>query len=210
MEYQNENGVTVQKNVAKQKYNSKQSNKQNLISCLHDIVALVAGAILLFSLCFRVVVVSGPSMKNTLLDGDVLLLLSNVFYTQPKQGDIIVASKDSYDNGTPIIKRVIAVEGQTVDIDFEQGVVYVDGTALVEPYIRSATTRDEGVVFPITVSEGCVFVLGDNRGNSMDSRSYEIGLIDRREILGKAIFLAIPGNSGGETSRDLSRVGGIS
>ena len=210
MEHQNENSVMNQKNTAKLKLSNKQNAKHNLISCLHDVVALVAGAILLFSLCFRVVVVSGPSMKNTLVDGDVLLLLSNVFYTQPKQGDVIVASKDSYDNGTPIIKRVIAVEGQTVDIDFELGIVYVDGVALDEPYIRNATTRKEGVVFPITVSEGCVFVLGDNRGNSMDSRSYEIGLIDKREILGKAIFLAIPGNSDGEISRDLSRVGGIS
>ena len=196
--------------ASKDPVGKKQSSKFNAISSLHDIVCLVAGAILLFSLCFRVVVVSGPSMKNTLYDGDVLILLSNVFYREPKQGDIIVASKDSYDHGTPIIKRVIAVEGQEVYIDFENGVVKVDGIELHEPYIRNLTTNDEGVTFPVTVPKGCVFVMGDNRGNSMDSRSHEIGMIDKREILGKAIFLAIPGTAGGEVKRDLSRVGGIS
>ena len=188
----------------------RKQTRLNVISSLHDVVCLVAGAILLFSLCFRVVVVSGPSMKDTLIDGDVLFLVSNVFYTHPKRGDIIVASKDSYDNGTPIIKRVIAVEGQEVFIDFENGVVKVDGIVLEEPYIRTLTTNDEGVQFPVTVPEGCVFVLGDNRENSMDSRSHVIGMIDKREILGKAIFLAIPGSAGGTVKRDLSRVGGVS
>ena len=204
MEQENEQGIP------KKQLKSKQGNKQAVLSSLHDIVILMAAAILLFALCFRVVVVSGPSMKNTLVDGDILLLLGNVFYTQPQQGDVIVASKDSYDNGTPIIKRVIALEGQTVDIDFEQGIVYVDNVPLSEPYIRTATTRSEGVEFPVIVPEGCVFVLGDNRDNSMDSRSHEIGMIDKREILGKAIFLVMPGRGGDQAGIDLSRIGGVS
>ena len=184
--------------------------KQSVLSYIRDLVCLVAGIVLLFSLCFRFVVVSGPSMNDTLVDGDYLLLAGNILYGHAKQGDVIVASKKSFDDGKPIIKRVIATEGQTVDIDFTQGVVYVDGVALTEPYISSLTTIDEGMPFPLMVSEGCVFVMGDNRGNSKDSRSLEIGLIDEREILGKAIFLFFPGNVGGSIERDFSRIGGIS
>ena len=112
---------------------------------------------------------------------------------QIKEGDIIVAAKDSYGNGTPIVKRIIATEGQVVDIDFETGMVTVDGEILNEPYIKSLTKMSEGVVFPLKVEEGCVFVMGDNRMNSKDSRDPVIGLIDEREILGKAIVLFLPG-----------------
>ncbi len=181
-----------------------------ILSYLHDLTFLIAGVLLVFSLLFRVVVVSGPSMDTTLTDGDWLLLLGNVLYQEPKHGDIIVASKDSYDNGTPIIKRVIAKEGQSVDIDFEAGVVYVDGEALEEPYTLTPTNLQEGIEFPLTVDEGCLFVMGDNRNVSKDSRSTEIGLIDKREILGKAIFLFFPGNNGGKVSRDFDRIGGLS
>ena len=194
----------------RQPKNRESTGRETVLAYLHDFVCLVAGVVLLFSLCFRIVVVSGPSMKDTLVDGDWLLLAGSVLYGEPKHGDIIVASQDSFDDGKPIIKRVIAVEGQTVDIDFEQGIVYVDGVALDEPYTRTSTTIDEGMDFPLTVSEGCVFVLGDNRDNSKDSRSREIGLIDKREILGKALFLFVPGNEKGRIQRDLSRIGGVS
>ena len=188
----------------------REEEKQGVLSYMRDLVFLVTAIVLIFSLCFRFVVVSGPSMNDTLLDGDCLLLAGNVIYGQPKQGDVIVASKKSFDDGKPIIKRVIAVEGQTVDIDFLQGIVYVDGIAQSEPYISTLTKIDEGMPFPLVVSDGCVFVMGDNRGNSKDSRSLEIGLIDEREILGKAIFLFFPGNAGGLVRRDFSRIGGIS
>lgn len=178
-----------------------------ILSYLHDLTFLIAGVLLVFSLLLRVVVVSGPSMDTTLTHGDWLLLLGNVFYQEPKHGDIIVASKDSYDNGTPIIKRVIALEGQTVDIDFQAGIVYVDGVALDEPYTNTPTNLQEGIAFPLTVDEGCIFVMGDNRNVSKDSRSTEIGLIDRREILGKAILLVFPGDNNG---RDFGRIGVIS
>ena len=184
-----------------------ESVQKNILMYIHDFVWLLTGVLLVFSLCFRMVVVSGPSMNNTLMDGDWILLLGNVFYTNPEHGDIIVASKESFKNGEPIIKRVIATEGQTVDIDFAEGIVYVDGVALDEPYTLTDTNIMEGVQFPVTVDDGCVFVMGDNRNKSKDSRSNEIGLIDHREILGKAIFVLFPGTNYDSLARDYSRIG---
>ena len=189
----------------------KKENKDNsVLLSLHDLAFLIAGVLLVFSLLFRVVVVSGPSMKATLVDGDWLLLLGNVLYGDPKQGDVIVASKDAFDDGKPIVKRVIATEGQTVDIDFMAGVVYVDGVALDEPYTLTPTTLYEGTEFPLVVEEGCVFVMGDNRNESKDSRSPDIGLLDEREILGRAIFLFLPGTDKNTQPRDFSRIGVLS
>ena len=176
---------------------------------LHDIVYLLCGLMITLLLIFRVVVVSGTSMNMTLLDGDYLLLLSNTFYRTPEQGDIIVVSKDSFDDGAAFVKRVIATEGQTVDIDFEQGIVYVDGIALQEDYINNLTTTYGGVQFPLVVEEGCVFALGDNRGISKDSRYPDIGQIDTREILGKAVFLLIPGTNYHREPFDIGRIGAL-
>ncbi len=176
---------------------------------LHDLVYLLSVILLVLLLLFRIVVVSGSSMVPTLVDGDYLLLLSTPLYNSPEYGDIIVASKDSFREGEPIIKRVIATEGQTVDIDFTSGTVYVDGVALDEPYINNLTTLDEGTKLPLVVEEGCVFVLGDNRGRSEDSRSPAIGQIDKREILGKALFLFLPGMGEQMNVRDFGRIGGI-
>ena len=187
----------------------KVSAAKALALYLHDLVYLLCSMMVLLVLVFRVVVVSGTSMNMTLLDGDYLLLLSNTFYRQPGQGDIIVVSKSSFDDGAAFVKRVIATEGQTVDIDFEQGIVYVDGVALVEPYINNLTTTSGGVQFPLVVDEGCVFALGDNRGISKDSRYPDIGLIDTREILGKAIFLIVPGTNYQRENFDLGRIGVI-
>ena len=188
----------------------KESAEKTYLPYLKDLVCLITGVILVFSLLFRVVVISGPSMNNTLVDGDVLLLLSGVLCGSPQRGDIIVASKDSFDNGSPIIKRVIATQGQTVDIDFEQGIVYVDGIALDEPYTNTPTNQREGITFPLTVEEGCIFVMGDNRNISKDSRSTEIGQIDCREVLGKAVFLIYPGDNKGNIQRNLNRIGAVS
>jgi len=149
-------------------------------------------------------------MKDTLVDGDYLLLISNVFYREPQRGDIVVVSKESFDNGRPIVKRVIATEGQLVDIDFVNGIVYVDKVALDEPYLSTPTTNYEGVQFPLTVEPGCVFVMGDNREGSKDSRDPEIGQVDRREILGKVIFLLIPGDDMNRQTPDFGRIGVVS
>lgn len=182
---------------------------QQIFKDAKDILYILAAFMLVYVLFFRAVVVVGDSMFDTLADGDRLLLVSNIVYQNPKQGDIIVASKDSFRNGECIIKRVIATGGQTVDIDFATGTVYVDDVALDEPYLYSGTYRQEGVKFPLTVDEGCVFVMGDNRMDSKDSRSPEIGLIDEREILGKVIFLMIPGTGSSDhpIDFDLGRIG---
>jgi len=177
---------------------------------LHDLVYLLAVMIVVLLLLFRIVVVSGSSMKDTLVDGDYLLLISNVFYREPQRGDIVVISKESFDDGKPIVKRVIATEGQLVDIDFVNGIVYVDKVALNEPYLSTPTTNYEGVQFPLTVEPGCVFVMGDNREGSKDSRDPAIGLIDRREILGKVIFLLIPGDDMDRQLPNFSRIGVVS
>lgn len=183
--------------------------KENLVLYLQDLIRTLVVILLVFLLVFRVIVVSGSSMFTTLCDGDYILLLSNLFYREPAQGDIVVISKKSFDNGAPIVKRVIATEGQVVDIDSENGVVYVDDVPLSEDYTRGHTAVRDGVDFPVVVKEGCIFVLGDNRGVSKDSRSPDIGQIDKREILGKAIFLFLPGTHNGEVTRDFDRIGAV-
>ena len=183
--------------------------QENLVLYLHDLVIYVSVILLAFLLLFRVIVVDGDSMFSTLWDGDYLLLVSNLLYPNPDAGDIVVVSKQSFDDGKPIVKRVIATEGQIVDIDFDNGIVYVDGRPIQEDYVNTPTNRQEGMSFPIIVDKGCYFVMGDNRNNSRDSRSPDIGQIDRREILGKAIFLMIPGTDGGLRTRDFGRIGAI-
>ena len=185
--------------------------KKSLVLYLHDVIYYLIVIVVLFLLVFRVVVVSGTSMNMTLYNGDYLLLLSNTFYHHPQHGDIVVISKDSFDDGAPIVKRIIATEGQVVDIDFPNGVVYVDGVALKEDYVNTPTNTSGAVAFPVTVPEGCVFVMGDNRNGSRDSRYVEIGMIDTREILGRAIFLFLPGTNTEQDPRpfDLGRIGVI-
>ena len=193
----------------REKKEEKLSWDKNVVLYMHDLLYMLIAIIVVFLIVFRVIVVSGSSMYSTLIDGDYLLLVSNLFYGDPEYGDIIVASKQSFDNGAPIIKRVIATEGQMVDIDFEQGIVYVDGIALQEPYTYTPTNVEEGMSFPLVVEENCVFAMGDNRNRSRDSRSPEIGLIDEREILGKAIYLFLPGTDEGHSGPDFDRMGAI-
>lgn len=147
--------------------------------------------VFIFVFIFRIVGVSGVSMKETLHDGDRIIVFS-LFY-QPSAGDIVVVNQpEGYDK--PIIKRIIATEGQEVDIDFKTGEVYIDDELQSESYISSPTMQPEGVNFPITVPEGCVFVMGDNRMESLDSRSEQIGMIDTRYIIGRAVFRIFPFN----------------
>ena len=183
--------------------------RQNIVLSLKDLLSVLIGVLILFLLFFRVIVVSGSSMYDTLIDGDYLLLVSNVLYREPAQGDIIVASKESHEDGAPIIKRVIATEGQTVDIDFAAGIVYVDGLPLEEDYTYTPTNVEEGMHFPLVVEENCIFAMGDNRNKSKDSRHPDIGLIDKREILGRAVFLILPGTDTGMPGPDYGRMGAI-
>ena len=183
--------------------------KKSVVLYLHDLLYMLIAIMILFLLVFRVIVVSGSSMYSTLIDGDYLLLVSSLFYQEPQRGDIIVAAKQSFDNGAPIIKRVIATEGETVDIDFEMGIVYVDGIALDEPYTYTPTNIEEGMEFPLIVEQDCIFAMGDNRNKSKDSRNPEIGQIDKREILGKVLFLFMPGTDVGHAGPDYDRIGAI-
>ena len=184
--------------------------QQNVLVTFRDIIYVLAAFMVVYMLFFRTVVVVGPSMNNTLVDGDRLVLLSNSLYKQPKQGDIIVASKDSFRGGECIVKRVIATEGQWVSFDATTGVIMVDGRVLDESdYLSIIPHYNNQKSFSKQVPEGKVFVMGDNRDNSLDSRSEQIGFIDEREILGKAILLMWPGDKQGTQEPSFDRIGAV-
>ena len=174
---------------------------------IQSLVVALFACVLIFTFLVRVIGVVGTSMLNTLHPGD-RILVSNLFYT-PKRGDVIVLRKESF-NSEPIVKRVIATEGETVTIDFEGGIVYVDGVALDEPYTLEPTYRRIDFGDAVTVPEGCLFVMGDNRNGSTDSRDDRIGCVDDRLVIGRAFFLLVPGGDSqhGER-RDWSRIGTI-
>lgn len=169
----------------------------DIYRALGDMISCLIFVVILFVFAIRLVGVVGESMYPTLHDGDKLTLLSNFLY-EPKVGDIVVLKAEAYTRG-PLVKRVIADEGQTVDINFDTGEVWVDGVLLDEPYINEPTYRNEGMEFPLTVPENCIFVMGDNRNHSTDSRSTMVGCVDKRYILGKALSIVMPFN----------RIGGI-
>lgn len=152
---------------------------------------LFALTLVLFILLFlvRTVNVDGISMVPTLQDNDQLLARSIAY--KPARGDIVVV--DGYTSyGAPLVKRVIGVGGDVIDIDFEVAEVYVNGELQSEPYIAEPTERQFDIKFPLTVPEGYLFLMGDNRNLSKDSRHSEIGFIDERDILGKAFFRIMP------------------
>ncbi len=161
-----------------------------------DVVSILAAAIVAvafaFIFVFRTVGVVGGSMLPTLHENDRIILTSSCF--EPKYGDIVVTCQPAKSEVIEdiLVKRVIATEGQTVDIDFVEGVVYVDGVALDEPYINEPTHDMEDFSGPVTVPDGHVFVMGDNRNRSTDSRSDLVGFIREEYILGKALFRVNP------------------
>ena len=171
------------------------------------LVCSVLAAVVLFAFGLRVVGVSGGSMRETLQNGDLLLVVNRVLCGDFERGDVVIAAKTAFENGEPIVKRVIAVGGQTVDVDFDDGVVYVDGQALEEPYIREETHLAEGLEFPFAVPEGCVFLMGDNRNGSRDSRAPELGAVDERCLIGRAVFLLMPGKTESLGIREWDRIG---
>ena len=152
------------------------------------IVAAIVISILLFFFGARVVGVDGSSMVPTLYNRDKLIV-SSVMYT-PKQGDVVILQTDTFD-GNLLVKRVVATGGQTVDIDFDAGIVYVDGEPLQEDYTAEITYVREDFSGEVQVPEGYVFVMGDNRNHSSDSRSDRVGVVDARRLIGKA-YLLIP------------------
>lgn len=170
-----------------------ESKNTKFLSFVYDVLDSVKSAaivvFLVFALAFRAVGVEGPSMRPTLEDGDWVAVAGAV--CRFKRGDVVVVNQP-WKRNVPIIKRVVAVGGDEVYIDFDRGEVYVDGEKLDEPYISEPTRLEYDVKFPLSVDEGKLFVMGDNRNVSMDSRSSDVGLIDERYVLGKATARIFP------------------
>ncbi|GHU81538.1 signal peptidase I [Clostridia bacterium] len=162
---------------------------QNIYEWLYMLTITLVVSLLLLTFAFRHISVDGESMSNTLHDKDQLVV-TNLLDT-PSVGDIVVISHGQEYNH-PIIKRVIATEGQTLQIDFEKHQVIVDGVIIYEPYIKEPTTVSGNTEIPKVIPKDTVFVMGDNRNHSTDSRFHEIGLIDVKDIIGKAEFIFFP------------------
>lgn len=167
------------------------SDGRDLYLNMRVLVIMMGAFVLLFTFVARIIVVSGPSMENTLFGGDLILVWSAGY--APRQGDIVVLTQERYQEDS-IVKRVIAVEGQRVDVDYNANTVYVDGVALEEDYIKEQMLVPhfgEGINH-VTVPEGCIFVMGDNRNNSADSRYPDIGIVDTRCVIGRGLVVLFP------------------
>lgn len=183
-----------------------------IYTLLHDLVYILAVITFIFVFAFRLVGVDGDSMFDTLHNKDYLVVKNNVFCSDYSRGDIVIASVPTFREGKPIVKRVIATEGETVSVLFDDngnGTVYVDGQPLQEDYIRSMRIDYETV--NVTVPENCVFLMGDNRDHSSDSRL--IGCVNKQHLLGKVMLIALPGDNSDNKHeggpRQWSRIGAV-
>ena len=162
---------------------------------IQSLISALLICVLVFVFVLRIMDVHGTSMFPTLNNGDKVLV-SDLFY-EPARGDIVVFKKDSYDDNKALVKRVVAVAGDVVNIDFEKGVVYVNVEALEEYYIDVLTTTKIDFIGPQTVPDNCLFVMGDNRNASTDSRDKRIGMVDKRLVIGKVLLVVYPFESFG-------------
>jgi signal peptidase I len=192
----------MQENEKKEK-----DSGRDLYEWVQALVCSVLTVVVIFTFVIRLIGVDGHSMVPTLQHGDRLLVLNSVLYNDYKYGDIVILRKDNAFGDEPIVKRVIATEGQTVDIDFDTGSVWVDGQLLKEDYINELTFESEGTEFPLTVPEGSIFVMGDNRNHSNDSRDSRLGTVDTRYVIGRAVFLIFPGEDEQTEKRNFARIG---
>ena len=183
----------LQMNTEEQADFKKQPKNSKTVSNIYDIVSVVVSAVAVIAIVFtfvtRVLVVSGASMNPTLNNGDTVAISS--LKRSFDYGDIVIVAQPNAMHKT-LIKRVIAVGGQTVDIDSEKGIVYVDGKALDEPYVNAPVHDRENFEGKITVPKGSVFVMGDNRNASTDSRDARLGCVDTRYIMGRVYFTLFP------------------
>ena len=179
------------------------SGAQDAYEWLQILIVALVTIILVFTFVGRITPVVGESMLPTLHEGDVMLI-RDIGYTDPQPGDIVVLTKEFDAARGPIVKRIIAVEGQTVDIDYQTGTVYVDGEALDEPYLNEPMEEPwyEDLT-SVTVPEGSVFVMGDNRNHSTDSRSTMLGAVEEDYIQGRAVLLLVPGQTPAELGTEL-------
>lgn len=195
----------AEKTTSQSDESKEHSAIKEIFDWLDIVVTSIIAVVIIFTFLFRLVTIVGDSMQNSFYSGEKIVI-TKLFY-EPKYGDVVVVSRNANNNALetstsaePIIKRVIATEGQYVDINFETGKVYVgydlaDMVELDESYVKTPTNARADVEFPVYVDEGKVFVLGDNRNDSKDSRFKEIGedgLIDEDYILGRAIFRLFP------------------
>lgn len=200
-----ETGMDLEQETASGRADAFENTVYEWARCL---VSAVVGVVLMFVFVIRMIGVSGGSMQNTLYTGDRLFVLNSLFCNY-EQGDIVVINAYNADLNDTIIKRIIAVGGQTIDIDFASGIVFVDGEPLDEPYVKELTYTTDGTQFPLTLKEDEVFVMGDNRNRSTDSRSFTLGPVKKDYIQGEAFFLLIPGKSEDTDKMDWSRFGFI-
>jgi len=197
-----------EKELELQDTDGAQRKGRELYDWVQALVYSVLAVVLVFTFLVRLIGVDGHSMVPTLQDQDRLLVITSLLDHTYRAGDVVVLRKASF-LPEPIVKRVIATAGQTVDIDFATGSVFVDGKLLDEPYINELTLSEEGTKFPLTVPQGSVFVMGDNRNHSSDSRDSRLGTVDTRYILGRAVLLLVPGADSVSGKRDFSRIGWI-